>query len=353
MNVRVRYLDRDGVEHDEVRRGLTAGTFQHEVDHLDGILFVDRVRDPATFTTWEQFERHHRDAFVDARERWSSASARDRRGRRPAAQATGARRRLWCELAWLGGERAEAGVLIEVDGDRLVAVTPGAEPPEDGERLAGLTLPGLANAHSHAFQRALRGRTQAGTGTFWTWREQMYELAERLDPDTCFAISRAAFGEMALAGITCVGEFHYVHHARGGVPYEDPNAMGRAVIAAAEEAGIRITLLDACYLHGGIQRFRDPDADLRGPPAWTRCTGRRRSGSARRSTACARSTRRRRGRSPSGPPSSPAARRCTPTSPSSPPRTRSAWPRTAARRRRCSRTPARCRPSSPPCTRRT
>jgi len=61
--VRVRYLDRDGVEHEEVRRGLTAGTFQHEVDHLDGVLFLDRVRDPATFSTWEQFERHHREAF--------------------------------------------------------------------------------------------------------------------------------------------------------------------------------------------------------------------------------------------------------------------------------------------------
>ena len=65
VTVRVRYLDRDGAEHDEVRRGLTAGTFQHEVDHLDGVLFVDRVRDPTTFTTWEQFELHHRDAFVE------------------------------------------------------------------------------------------------------------------------------------------------------------------------------------------------------------------------------------------------------------------------------------------------
>ena len=62
--IRLRYLDRDGVEHDEVRRGLTAGTFQHEVDHLDGVLFLDRVRDPTTFTTWEQFDRHHREAFV-------------------------------------------------------------------------------------------------------------------------------------------------------------------------------------------------------------------------------------------------------------------------------------------------
>ena len=67
-NVRVRYLDRDGVAHDEVKRGLTAGTFQHEVDHLDGVLFLDRVADPRTFTTWEQFDRHHRDAFV-ARDR--------------------------------------------------------------------------------------------------------------------------------------------------------------------------------------------------------------------------------------------------------------------------------------------
>ena len=65
VNVRVRYLDRDGQPHEEVRRGLTAGTFQHEVDHLDGVLFVDRVRDPTTFTTWEQFERHHRDEFVE------------------------------------------------------------------------------------------------------------------------------------------------------------------------------------------------------------------------------------------------------------------------------------------------
>ncbi len=168
--------------------------------------------------------------------------------------------RLWCELAWLGGEAAEEGVLIELSGDRLAAVTPGTAAPEDAYRLRGLTLPGLANAHSHAFQRALRGRTHAGTGSFWTWREQMYELAGKLDPDSCFALSRAAFGEMALAGITCVGEFHYLHHAPDGTPYDDPNAMGRAVLAAAGVAGLRITLLDACYLTGGLARFRDRDA---------------------------------------------------------------------------------------------
>jgi formiminoglutamate deiminase len=167
---------------------------------------------------------------------------------------------VWCELAWLGGERAEPGVRLEIEGDRIASVSSGVA-AEDAEQLRGLTLPGLANAHSHAFQRALRGRTHAGTGSFWTWREQMYELAGALDPDTCFALSRAAFGEMALAGITCVGEFHYLHHAPDGTPYDDPNAMGAAVLAAAAEARVRITLLDACYLHGGIERFRDADAD--------------------------------------------------------------------------------------------
>ncbi len=170
--------------------------------------------------------------------------------------------RLWCELAWLGGEHAEAGVLIDVEGERIASVTSGVDDvPSDAEWLAGLTLPGLANAHSHAFQRALRGRTHAGTGTFWTWREQMYELATAMDPDSCFAVARATFGEMALAGITCVGEFHYVHHASDGSRYDDPNALGRAVIAAAGEAGVRLTLLDVCYLDGGIERFRDADAD--------------------------------------------------------------------------------------------
>jgi formiminoglutamate deiminase len=167
--------------------------------------------------------------------------------------------RLWCELAWLGGERAEPGVLLEIDGDRIAAVSSG-EPPGDAERQAGLTLPGLANAHSHAFQRALRGRTHSGEGSFWTWREQMYALAARLDPDSYLELARATFAEMALAGITLAGEFHYVHHAPDGTPYDDPNAMGEAMIAAAAAAGVRLSLLDVCYLRGGIERFRDPDA---------------------------------------------------------------------------------------------
>ncbi|MDQ6917846.1 MAG: formimidoylglutamate deiminase [Candidatus Dormibacteraeota bacterium] len=176
----------------------------------------------------------------------------------------------WCELAWLGGERAEAGVLVEVGDDRIAAVTTNLpEPPPGAEPLAGMTLPGLANAHSHAFQRALRGRTQGGAGSFWTWREQMYALADQLDPDRYLALARATFGEMALAGVTTVGEFHYLHHGPGGVPYADPNVMGRAVITAAGEVGIRLTLIDACYLEGGIatppegaqQRFCDASGE--------------------------------------------------------------------------------------------
>jgi formiminoglutamate deiminase len=161
--------------------------------------------------------------------------------------------RYWCELAWLGGESAAEGVAVDVDGERIAAVEAGvAAPPPDATRLDGITIPGLANAHSHAFQRALRGRTQSGRGDFWAWREAMYELASRLDPDRYLALARATYGEMAIAGISCVGEFHYLHHGPDGTPYADPNAMGRALIQAAREAGIRITLLDACYLHGGI-----------------------------------------------------------------------------------------------------
>jgi formiminoglutamate deiminase len=175
---------------------------------------------------------------------------------------------FWCELAWTG-ERVESNVVVESDGERIAQASAGiAEPPPGSTRLAGLVIPGFANAHSHAFQRALRGRAQTERGTFWTWRDRMYELAEALDPDNYRELATATFGEMALAGITTVGEFHYLHHDRGGAAYEDSNSMGRAMIEAAAAAGIRITLIDACYLHGGIgvapegvqRRFADADA---------------------------------------------------------------------------------------------
>ena len=149
-------------------------------------------------------------------------------------------------------------VLIEVADGRFTSVTPDAGSAGTGSsgagatRLAGVVLPGFANAHSHAFHRALRGRTHGGGGTFWTWRDAMYTLAARLDPDNYLALARSVYAEMALAGITTVGEFHYVHHGPGGQPYHDPNAMGHALQQAARDAGIRLTLLDTCYLEGGL-----------------------------------------------------------------------------------------------------
>ena len=176
--------------------------------------------------------------------------------------------RYFADHAWLGGDAVSASVLIDVDGARIAAVKPGAERPPDAEHLRGVTLPGLANTHSHAFHRALRGRTHRAGGSFWTWREDMYALAAALTPDSYHELARATYAEMACAGITCVGEFHYLHHDTGGTRYANPNAVGEALVAAAADAGIRMTLIDACYLTGGFEeplagtqlRFGDGDA---------------------------------------------------------------------------------------------
>lgn len=158
------------------------------------------------------------------------------------------------ERAWLptaAGGRFADDVLVEVEDGRFTSVAPDADPPR-AIPVRGLVVPGLANTHSHAFHRALRGRTQRGRGSFWTWREQMYDVAARLDPDTYLALARATYREMAAAGITCVGEFHYLHHRPDGTPYDDPDEMGLALVHAAREAGIRITLLDTLYLSSGF-----------------------------------------------------------------------------------------------------
>jgi formiminoglutamate deiminase len=158
----------------------------------------------------------------------------------------------WAEHVQLPGGLASR-VRFEVTDGRFAAVDAGVDPESGDVRFDdGVVLPGLANAHSHAFHRALRGRTQADRGSFWTWREQMYAVANQLNPDSYLELARAVFAEMALAGMTVVGEFHYLHHDRSGRRYADPNAMGAALIQAAQEAGIRITLLDACYLSGGL-----------------------------------------------------------------------------------------------------
>jgi formiminoglutamate deiminase len=181
----------------------------------------------------------------------------------------------WLEHAWLG-TRVEPDVVLTATDGRITGLRTGLPaPPPDATVLRGLTLPGLANAHSHAFHRALRGTAQVGAGpgprpagqaaqapggrrtaptSFWSWREHMYAVAQNLSPERYFALARAVYAEMALTGITCVGEFHYLHHQLDGTPYDNPNAMGEALIAAAAEAGIRITLLDTVYLHGGLAR---------------------------------------------------------------------------------------------------
>ncbi|HEY6116268.1 MAG TPA: formimidoylglutamate deiminase [Candidatus Dormibacteraeota bacterium] len=167
------------------------------------------------------------------------------------------------EQAWLG--RHAANVLIEVEKGRIKSIEEDTFAPHDAIVLRGWTLPGMANAHSHAFQRLLRGEIESGGGDFWEWRERMYRFTD-WTPADYFKHARLVFREMLEAGITAVGEFHYLH-GHG-------NELGEALIDAAREEGIRITLIDACYLRGGLDgrpleldqmSFSDGDAD-----AWAR-----------------------------------------------------------------------------------
>ncbi len=179
-------------------------------------------------------------------------------------------RTWWCAQAWLpSGPVAAVRVGAGPDG-RITLVEQDVEPRSDDVRLDHLVVPGFANTHSHAFHRGLRGRTQADGGTYRGWRDRMYALADRLSPDTYLHLATAVYSEMVLAGVTCVGEFHYLHHGPGGARYADPNEMGHVLREAAQIAGLRMTLLDACILRGGIdvplegvqRRFDDGDAEL-------------------------------------------------------------------------------------------
>lgn len=161
--------------------------------------------------------------------------------------------RYLLERAWVEGTFRDDVVVDVVDG-RFTNVATDARSASDAGavRVAGLTIPGFANAHSHVFHRALRGRTQHDRGTFWTWRQQMYSVAERLDPDSYYLLAKAVYREMVATGITAVGEFHYLHHQPDGTPYATPNAMGDALRAAGREVGLRVVLLDTCYLSSGF-----------------------------------------------------------------------------------------------------
>jgi formimidoylglutamate deiminase len=122
-------------------------------------------------------------------------------------------------------------------------------------------LPGFVNVHSHSFQRLIRGKSESRITSgkdFWSWRGMMYHTASRLSPEDVYDVARMAFLEMVLAGTTTVGEFHYLHNAPDGKPYDDPNLLSKQVIAAAQSLGIRIVLLRTAYLRSGHELPRDP-----------------------------------------------------------------------------------------------
>ena len=163
----------------------------------------------------------------------------------------------------------EANKIISVSGDgRISSITDAGEhfiAPSDVSTLPGkVLLPGFVNAHSHVFQRALRGHTHrplSGQDTFWTWRRAMYAEAQRLTPAILYESALQTYREMLAAGYTSVGEFHYVHHQPGGQPYANPNAMSEAILQAGREAGIRVVLLMAAYAQGGFNT--PPEAEQR------------------------------------------------------------------------------------------
>jgi formimidoylglutamate deiminase len=163
------------------------------------------------------------------------------------------------DLLYVNGRFESDRSLICDNSGKILEITKS----DNGVRLKNRALlPGLINAHSHAFQRIIRGRTEHRshhtTDSFWTWREQMYAAANRLSPDEIYTSSRLAFLEMALTGITAVGEFHYIHHAPDGATYDDPNLLAREVIRAAHDVGIRIALLRVAYARAGFETEPNP-----------------------------------------------------------------------------------------------
>lgn len=159
----------------------------------------------------------------------------------------------------------QSGLAIFADENgRIQRLSSAPEDLRKAQRLARKAmLPGLVNGHSHAFQRVLRGRaeyrTSAERDSFWTWRGAMYRAANRLTPEALYHASRMAFLEMALGGITTVGEFHYLHRAPGGQPYADRNELSLQVIRAARDVGVRIALLRSAYVRSGHGRAAQPE----------------------------------------------------------------------------------------------
>jgi formimidoylglutamate deiminase len=165
-------------------------------------------------------------------------------------------------LYFNGGFIANAGILVS-DGGRVQTITQktGASAPHIVNLPGKALLPGFVNAHSHSFQRLIRGKSESRLVSgkdFWSWRGTMYHAAARLTPQEVYDVARMAFLEMVLSGTTTVGEFHYLHTAPDGKPYEDPNLVGKQLIAAAVSVGIRIVLLRTAYLRSGFGLPRTP-----------------------------------------------------------------------------------------------
>ncbi len=161
---------------------------------------------------------------------------------------------LHLEQALLPQGIADDVVLTLSDG-AVADVETGRSAPDGATRLAGLTLPGMPNLHSHAFQRGMAGlaeRRGNPEDSFWTWREVMYRFLDRLDPDDVRAIAAQAFVEMLEGGFTALAEFHYLHHDADGRPYANLAAMAQAIAAAAEETGLGLTLLPVLYRFGNF-----------------------------------------------------------------------------------------------------
>lgn len=146
-------------------------------------------------------------------------------------------------------------VVIAVEDGVIADMSVGMPCPPFTDRLAGLAIPGVANLHSHAHQRAMAGLTErsgAGEDSFWTWRQAMYRAVQAITPEDLQVIATQAFIEMLQGGYTHVAEFHYLHHQPDGTAYDDPAEMSRRLIAAAEAAGIGLTLLPVLYAAGGF-----------------------------------------------------------------------------------------------------
>jgi formiminoglutamate deiminase len=164
---------------------------------------------------------------------------------------TGHPRSIHASSAIIEGRPVDGVRFISDSAGRITSIEHGVR-PAGGELSLGTVVPGMGNAHSHAFHRLLRGRTHADGGDFWQWRTAMYQAAASLDPERYYAVARAVFGEMLVCGWTAVGEFHYVHHRHDGRPYAVAHAMESAVASAASDVGVRLTLLDTAYLAGGL-----------------------------------------------------------------------------------------------------